>query len=79
MPQTPTKSLECPLFQVSKVTFSTLGENLRDAATLILRNEFIEIDKAVTSEPGETATHRRFPAAHESDENEVGKHPVKFS
>ena len=32
---------ECPLFQVSKVTFSTMGENLRDAATIRLRNEFI--------------------------------------
>ena len=70
---------ECPLFQVSKVVLSALRENLGDAASLSLRNEFINIHEAVAGEPGETTTHRGFPAAHESDENEVGKHPLKFS
>ena len=44
-----------------------------------LRNEFVGIHEAMAGEPGETTAHRGFPAAHESNENEVGKHPLRLS
>jgi hypothetical protein len=64
--------LERALFDIAKVLFPFSQEDFRNAATLVLRHKFVGIHEAMTGQSGESSANRRFPAAHESNEDQIG-------
>ena len=66
------EALHRPLLHFPEEFLAVTGKNLGNAPALALHDLIICVHEAVSGQRGQTAANGGFPAAHESDENEVG-------